>query len=247
MNVVTQTKRETTSPPPAPVEDDKKGLGLTVGSVLAGALAAITSAVLGSSLGTGGTVFGAGVGSVIAAVSGALYTAGLQRTHEGLKVVVQRRRDPGEPSGDPGSGPTILNAGPSPVGRRASRDRRRGVLLAGGVLAGAVAAFVLAMTGITVFESTAGTSLSGAQGRTTVDQVVRPAATTDVAEPSVEPTALPSVEATAREQPGAGSTPSATPSAAAATPTAPTAASTPQPVGTTAAPAPTAPVVTPAS
>ncbi len=49
-------------------------------ALAAGALAAVTSAVIGSHLGTAGTLTGAALGSVIGAFSTALYTFGLQRT-----------------------------------------------------------------------------------------------------------------------------------------------------------------------
>jgi hypothetical protein len=51
---------------------------------IAGALAAVSSAVLLSTLGAAGTIIGAALGSVIATVGGALYSQGLARSRERL-------------------------------------------------------------------------------------------------------------------------------------------------------------------
>jgi hypothetical protein len=51
---------------------------------IAGALAAVSSAVLLSTLGAAGTIIGAALGSVVATVGGALYSQGLARSRERL-------------------------------------------------------------------------------------------------------------------------------------------------------------------
>lgn len=51
---------------------------------IAGALAAVSSAVLLSTLGAAGTIIGAALGSVIATVGGALYSQGLARSRDRL-------------------------------------------------------------------------------------------------------------------------------------------------------------------
>ena len=51
---------------------------------IAGALAAVSSAVLLSTLGAAGTIIGAALGSVIVTVGGALYSQGLARSRERL-------------------------------------------------------------------------------------------------------------------------------------------------------------------
>jgi hypothetical protein len=65
-------------------------LDLSAAQVTGGALAAVTSAVAGSTLGVNGTVAGAAVGSVVATVGGELYTHSLRRTHQSVRGVVTR-------------------------------------------------------------------------------------------------------------------------------------------------------------
>jgi hypothetical protein len=55
--------------------------------VLAGALAAITAAVLGSTMGVAGTVIGAGLASAVTTVGGALYMRSIQRTKQSVRTV----------------------------------------------------------------------------------------------------------------------------------------------------------------
>ncbi len=55
--------------------------------VLAGALAAVTAAVLGSTMGVAGSVIGAGLASVVTTVGGALYLRSIQRTKERVRTV----------------------------------------------------------------------------------------------------------------------------------------------------------------
>jgi hypothetical protein len=55
--------------------------------VLAGALAAITAAVLGSTMGVAGTVIGAGLASAVTTVGGALYMRSIQRTKDSVRTV----------------------------------------------------------------------------------------------------------------------------------------------------------------
>ncbi|GAA3397616.1 hypothetical protein [Cryptosporangium minutisporangium] len=74
---------------PKDEEEEKKGfLGVSAPQVMAGALAAATSAVAASYLGVAGTVLGAGLGSVIATVSTAVYQKSIQRSNKVLQRVV---------------------------------------------------------------------------------------------------------------------------------------------------------------
>ena len=59
-------------------------LGIDWLKTIAGALAAVSAALLLSTLGAAGTIIGAAVGSVVATVGGALYSQGLARCHERL-------------------------------------------------------------------------------------------------------------------------------------------------------------------
>jgi hypothetical protein len=75
---------------PEPEKPAKKGagklLGVSANQIMAGALAASTSAVAASYLGVAGTVLGAGMGSVIATVSTAVYQKSIQHS----KPLLQR-------------------------------------------------------------------------------------------------------------------------------------------------------------
>lgn len=60
---------------------------IRISQVMAGALAAVTAAVLGSTMGFAGTVAGAGLASVVTTVGGAVYLRSIQRTKEGVATV----------------------------------------------------------------------------------------------------------------------------------------------------------------
>ncbi|TQS44548.1 hypothetical protein [Cryptosporangium phraense] len=74
--------------PESEKEEPKKFLGISGPQVLAGAMAASTSAVAASYLGVAGTVVGAGLGSVIATVTTAVYQKSIQRSNKVLAKVV---------------------------------------------------------------------------------------------------------------------------------------------------------------
>lgn len=67
-------------------EDTDQKLGIDWLKTMAGALAAVSSAVLLSTLGAAGTIIGAAMGSVIATVGGALYSQGLARSRKQLTL-----------------------------------------------------------------------------------------------------------------------------------------------------------------
>jgi hypothetical protein len=70
-------------------EETKKSgsLGITPTQVGAGALAAVTAAVLGSKLNVAGTITGAAVASVVSTLGGALYQRSFERTRESVRKV----------------------------------------------------------------------------------------------------------------------------------------------------------------
>ena len=198
----------TPSPPDAPT---KPKIDLSFTQVVGGALAAMTAAFLGSRLSLAGTVVGAALASVVAAVATTLYTASLRTTREKVRTVWRGRGDG-----------TPVAVEPRP-GRRV---RWSGVLLA------ALAAFALAAAVLTGLELVSGHSLSGGKG-TTITQVAEhkpagppttvpagkasasPSATTSDSPRPAEPSATVSSEPT--PQPSATeSAPTATPSATAA-------------------------------
>jgi hypothetical protein len=178
-----------------------------------------------------GTVLGAGVGSIIATISTALYQHSLQRTNATLKKVVPVptvvvRQTPGRRSepADPTAVPDL--AAPEPAeGSTAPKARPRWARLA----VAAAVVFVVALGSITALEMFVGGSLSslvrgGDRNGTTIGGVVRPGPDTDT--PEVTP-----------------STPAPTSSSPAATPD----PVTPTPAPTTPAPEPPAPSGSPSA
>lgn len=228
--------------------DDDKKIRISVPDLAVGAMAAVLVAMLGSRLGTAGTLAGAAIASVASALANTFLSAGFERTREGLKLVVTRRRglleaDDADTAEHPvvvgevpdlagaGTPPEAAPAATTPPDGRAPADpalgRRRLLgVAAASVLATAGATFAITMGLVTGAELTTGRSLDGRPGGTSLGSVVAPA--TD-AEP--EPTAEPTPTASATVTP----TPTPTPE--------PTATPTPE---TGATPTPTAVVPTPA-
>lgn len=81
-----------TSPRPQPSPDSKPKLkdrlDLSFSQVIAGAMAAVTSAVAASYFGVAGTLLGAAVGSIIATVGTSIYRTSLRKTNEKLRTVI---------------------------------------------------------------------------------------------------------------------------------------------------------------
>ncbi|HJQ45252.1 MAG TPA: hypothetical protein VJ870_02860 [Amycolatopsis sp.] len=63
--------------------------GLKPASIVASALAAVTAAFLGSTLGVGGTVAGAGIASVVTTVGGEVYLRSLRRTRAAARKTAE--------------------------------------------------------------------------------------------------------------------------------------------------------------
>lgn len=154
----------------------KRLIDLSLTQVLAGALAAMTAAAIGSRLGAAGTIIGAAAASVVAAVAGAVYTASLRHTHEKVRTVWSGRWNTGTPATvemiSDRADTTAATALP-----QHTASARRGPLLPFGVrlpwkraLAGALLAFGIAAAVLTGFELISGHALSGGEG-TTVTQV----------------------------------------------------------------------------
>ncbi|WP_375423169.1 hypothetical protein [uncultured Friedmanniella sp.] len=199
----------------------KPKIDLSFTQVAGGALAAMTAAFLGSRLSVAGTVVGAAMASVVAAVASNLYTASLQTTREKVQTVFRGRTAGSgvpvslEPRPDADQAPSLSSAaGHAPAAAVPVRSR----IQWRSVVVGALAAFALAVAVLTGLELASGQSLSGGQG-TTISQVAeqKPAAdpTTD---PTTAATASPSATASESPEPSASasgsSEPSATPSAA---------------------------------
>src|SRR6478735_6181158 len=83
-----------------PVEDKQKVFDLSLTQVVGGALAAMTAAALGSTLGVAGTIAGAAFASVIAGVAGSLYTASIRTGRDKVRTVF-RSQSPDAASAPP--------------------------------------------------------------------------------------------------------------------------------------------------
>jgi hypothetical protein len=198
-------------------------------------LAAMTAAALGSRFSVEGTVVGAALASVIAAVGGALYTASLRRTHKTVRVVLAGRpiradgTDSPSTSAQPAPGtsaavaPALLPSLAGSAGTSTRASRRRTLIMTSVV--GAVATFALAAGALTMYEVLAGHALSGGSG-TTFSQVqpdgpkhrpTKEKAPSESAQPSssAKPSATPKAESSPTAEPTAepSSQPSVTPDA----------------------------------
>lgn len=77
---MTDTKTAVPATREKPPEPKPKRLDLSATQLVGGALAAMTSAVIGARLGVAGTVLGAAIASIVAGVAGTLYTTSLRHT-----------------------------------------------------------------------------------------------------------------------------------------------------------------------
>ena len=151
-----------------------KAPSLTINKVLAGAGAAVTSAVLGSFFGVAGTVVGAAVGSVASTVATTIYERSLDLSRD--RILARLRAgsaEGGAPDGGSSDGGSSDGGGAGPPDR--PPWRRRGLL---GLLGATVLVFLLGMGVVTGVELVKGSSVAGTPG-TSVGGVLAPAPTTD--------------------------------------------------------------------
>lgn len=203
--------------------DDAKAKLFNLPQIAGGALAAVTTAALGSRLGYAGTLVGAGIASVLAAFASTLYTKGLERTRDGVRKIVLRDADgettvitvPADDERETAVQPAIEPAGPA----HRNSGWKRPLAVFGGVVATAAVTFVVAMGLVTGWEFGTGKSLDGRNG-TTIGQASNSKPT---AKPTPSPSATPTARPTVSATPTAESTPSATPTV----PAVPTPSATP--------------------
>lgn len=138
--------------PPTSTDGTPRKTDLNPTHVAAAALAAVTTAVIGSMLGIAGTLIGAAGASVITTVGTALYQSSLERSRERVRSLTQRTR-------------------PSRTSREGSSARLAPPRW-GAVVVGALGAFLLAMMAITGFEWASGKTVGGNGTGTTIGQVV---------------------------------------------------------------------------
>jgi hypothetical protein len=202
------------APPPA------RRFELSLTQILGGALAAMTAAALGSRLSVAGTVVGAALASIVAAVAGAVYTASLRSTRDRVRTVWGRAEQTDQPaviSIETGADGSPVRQHSTPVAATAApaAPPTRPRLQWKSVVAGALAAFGIAVGALTAVELASGQALSGGTG-TTITQVGRGtgATTPTPAPPSATstPTASPSPSSSASDSPSPSGTPSPSPS-----------------------------------
>lgn len=150
---------------------------IRISQVSAGALAAVTAALLGSTMGVAGTVVGAALASVVSTVGGALYLRSIQRTTRSVRTVKAKvvgrsggatvlvaTDDPDDPDDPDGPAPgDEVEAAAEPDDRPpVERRRLRWPML----VVGSLAAFALGMVAVTGVEWLRGEPLSGGTGTT---------------------------------------------------------------------------------
>jgi hypothetical protein len=252
-------KTRTASPqPPEPAAPAKPKLDLSISKILGGALAAMTAAALGSRLSVAGTLVGAALASIIAAVAGSIYTASLSRTQEKVRTVFtgrvagtdlptsvdtvteQDQQTTRWAAADPVPGWTVAQPPPGSNGGRPPRPPR-GRLNWKGIVVGTLAMFAIAAAALTGFELISGHALSGGKG-TTITQVSEPKAkSTPKPKPSARATPTPSASSatpTVKPSASASSTPEASSAPSATTEPTPTASQTPSASASAASPVP---------
>ena len=242
-DTMTKTRDTSTDPSDTQAEPKPRRLDLSATQLIAGALAAMTAAVIGARLGVGGTVTGAAVGSLVAGVAGSLYTTSLRHTKDRIhSVVVGRvgdtqvavaevsadtltdvtRSDQAGWSWDDPSATTPLPAAMAPASAApVATEAEVGASGRPGrrvpwkpILASSAAVFALAVAGITGFELVSGQSVSGGEG-TTITQVSEGSGGSDTPTqaPSSASSGEPTAEPSTTPDTGASSVPSAETSA----------------------------------
>jgi hypothetical protein len=204
---------------------------------LAGALAAVTTAVLLSTLGAVGTLIGAALGSVAATVGSAVYAQGLARSRAAVRRASESARLRLSPEAE-----AVEQPRPWAERLRALPWKRVALVAAG--------TFAVVVVALTAFEAVAGRSVSSYTGGSSRDQGTTLGGVTGTSggggqdqhtpqhQPTRSPSDSPTGTASASEEPS--NEPTSTPTAS--TPEEPTPTPTPTPSTTpTPTPSPTAP------
>lgn len=203
-------KLETKAQAAATTEAEEKPKLFNLAQIAGGALAAVTTAAVGSRLGVAGTLVGAALASVLAAFASTLYTKGLERTRDGVKKIVLR-------DGKLSTEVDVTTTAAAP------RAWRRPMAIVGGMALTSAATFVVAMGLVTGWEFGTGQTLDGRTG-TTIGQVSNRQSTKPTPSATAKPTTTPS--ATPTDTPTATATPTPAPSATSTDTPAPTPSAT---------------------
>jgi hypothetical protein len=209
-STTTSTSTSTTT-----LSQEKPAGGLSVTQVCGGALAAVTAAVAASFLGVGGTLIGAGVGSVISTIAAALYSNSLSRAARASRTLVVRQTlAPPEPDPQPQVAEPPGEPAPEPHPVRDSLWRqirwKPVLLVAGGV-------FVVAMAVISVSELVLGHPIANAgESGTTLSNIG--GSSSSSTSPAPTGTQSPSPSGTASPTPSDSSSTDASPDRSATSP-----------------------------
>ena len=211
-STTTSTSTSTTT-----LSQEKPAGGLSVTQVCGGALAAVTAAVAASFLGVGGTLIGAGVGSVISTIAAALYSNSLSRAARVSRTLVVRQTlAPPEPDPQPQVAEPPGEPAPEPHPVRYSLWRqirwKPVLLVAGGV-------FVVAMAVISVSELVLGHPIANAgESGTTLSNIGGSSSSSTSPASTPTGTQSPSPSGTATPAPSESSSTDASPDPSATSP-----------------------------
>ena len=211
---------------------DRLWAGIDIPKTIAGVLAAVSAAVVGSFLGVAGTLVGAAVASIVGSVGTEIYHRSIERGKQRLQATfVTAPAAVGTPSVAAAEEESPSEPEPQVTGRY----RWGRVAMVAGAL------FVLAMGALTAFELTAGKSVADAVGKkssssSTIGSIVgakdkkQQKSSTVTPSPSATTTADPSAEPSTDPSAATSTQPSADPSGSGAATT-----SSPDPASTDAA------------
>jgi len=213
---------------------DRIWSGINIPKTIAGALAAVCAAVVGSYLGVAGTLIGAAVASIVGTVGTEIYESSLNKGREKLQTLTPAFVKTPAAVGTPPVAAATEDESPSHTVAPKPQIRWKRIAL----LAGAV--FVLAMGSLTVFELISNRSVASIVGndtkaRSTVGGLLNPGTR------SATPTPSPSPSATATETRAPAVAPTTTQATTPAPATTTTPAAGPTTTPTTVAPTTDAP------
>lgn len=169
---------------------DKVWSGIDIPKTIAGALAAVCAAVVGSYLGVAGTLIGAAVASIVGSLGTEVYARSLNKGREKLQTLAPAFVKAPAAVGTPPVAAATEEELPSHIVAPKPQLRWKRIAL----LAGAV--FVLAMGSVTVFELFTDKSVAtivgnGTKARSTVGGLLNPGTGSATPTPSSSPSAGP--------------------------------------------------------
>jgi hypothetical protein len=169
---------------------DRIWSGINIPKTIAGALAAVCAAVVGSYLGVAGTLIGAAVASIVGSVGTEVYERSLNKGREKLQTLAPAFVKTPAAVGTPPVAAATDDESPSHTVSPKPEIRWKRIALVAGAL------FVLAMGSLTVVELLSGESVASRLGndtkaRSTVGGLLNPGRPTSTPTPSSSPSVSP--------------------------------------------------------